>query len=157
MTIRSRPDDCTNGADPLCMRCKHLIEDPEFEGYRCEAYPDGIPHWIINTKLEHRIPFPGDRGIQFEPIESQRKPRRHRLDPYAARHPRRIEITADNTTQSIEGPTPNGGDYAIAFFFDERGNPTAKNKAKRVEIVEYNIQGVQIFRNYGLMGRKRKK
>jgi hypothetical protein len=71
MTLRS---------ERLCMRCKHLIEDPEFEGYRCEAYSDGIPHWIIDTIIEHRIPFPNDRGIQFEPLELHRMPRRLNLD-----------------------------------------------------------------------------
>jgi hypothetical protein len=70
----------TIGTERLCMRCKHLIEDPEFEGYRCEAYTYGIPHWIIDTIIEHRIPFPKDHGIQFEPMEPHRKARKQNPD-----------------------------------------------------------------------------
>ena len=57
----------TIGPEPICMKCKHLIEDPEFDGYRCEAFPEeGIPFEIIAGFFDHMIPYAGDHGIQFE-------------------------------------------------------------------------------------------
>ena len=35
----------------------------------CEAYPKKIPPEIITGEHDHTKPFPGDNGIQFEPIE----------------------------------------------------------------------------------------
>ena len=36
---------------------------------KCKAYPEGIPEKIITGEHDHTKPFPGDNGIQFEPIE----------------------------------------------------------------------------------------
>lgn len=41
-------------------------------------------------------------------------------------------------TERIEGPTPNGGDYAIAYYQDENGELVDKDKASQVTIAEFS-------------------
>jgi hypothetical protein len=53
-----------------CDICKHRRE-----GWTCQAFPDGIPEQIQNNEHDHRQPYPGDNGIQFEPIEQEPKPK----------------------------------------------------------------------------------
>jgi len=38
--------------------------------FACDAFPAGIPASIIENRRDHRKPYPGDRGILFEPRES---------------------------------------------------------------------------------------
>jgi hypothetical protein len=54
----------------------------------------------------------------------------------------------DETQERIDGPTPNGGVYSIAYFSDDDGDPTSKQKATRMEIVEFDREGNQLFRTY---------
>ncbi|KNZ68846.1 hypothetical protein Tfer_2615 [Thermincola ferriacetica] len=49
---------------PICMTCDHFIDDPE--RLICEAFPNGIPEAIINSQADHRMPYPGDNGIQYK-------------------------------------------------------------------------------------------
>ena len=46
----------------LCLCCKH-----KGPGTACLAFPDGIPAEIYNGKVDHRLPHPGDNGVQFAP------------------------------------------------------------------------------------------
>ena len=46
-----------------CGKCAHR----HWSGSTCEAFPNGIPGAILRGEVEHRLPYPGDRGIQFEP------------------------------------------------------------------------------------------
>jgi hypothetical protein len=56
----------------------------------------------------------------------------------------------DETQTRTEGPTPNGGAYAIAYWQDMHGNPVDKSEYARFEIVEYDEAGNQVFRTYGV-------
>jgi hypothetical protein len=53
-----------------------------------------------------------------------------------------------DTRERTDGPTPNGGAYAIAFFRDRDGKPCPKAEAHATEIVEYAAADNAIFRTY---------
>lgn len=47
-----------------CLSCKHYTKfsvPPT-----CAAFPRGIPEEILNGKDDHKRPFRGDNGIQYE-------------------------------------------------------------------------------------------
>jgi len=50
---------------PICWGCRHFHEDNT-----CRAFPRGIPKPILIDRADHTKPYPGDRGIQFEPKKS---------------------------------------------------------------------------------------
>ena len=49
---------------PICLNCKNYISFP-----KCKAF-ESIPMVIWNAENDHTKPFPGDNGIQFEPIKT---------------------------------------------------------------------------------------
>ncbi len=52
------------GIESNCLDCTHLFrKNPK--GFRCLAFPDGIPDEILSNENGHTEPFPGDNGIQF--------------------------------------------------------------------------------------------
>jgi hypothetical protein len=52
----------------VCTFCQHLISGRQ---RRCDAFPDGIPLPIWLGEHDHHTPYPGDRGIQFEPVRPE--------------------------------------------------------------------------------------
>jgi len=48
---------------PSCNLC--LRYQPTLKGFKCEAFPNGIPDVIISGKNLHLKPYPGDNGKQF--------------------------------------------------------------------------------------------
>lgn len=57
---------------------------------------------------------------------------------------------ADKTSERVDGKTPNGGVYFIAYFSDKNGNPIDKDKAERFEIIEFDANDNQIMRTYAV-------
>ena len=50
-----------------CLECIHKLPRKRNEkALSCEAFKGGIPFAIIAGVSDHRLPFPGDNGIQFE-------------------------------------------------------------------------------------------
>jgi len=47
---------------PQCSTCKHMVP----RTLTCTAYPNGIPSEILDNKVLHTKPYPGDQGIQYE-------------------------------------------------------------------------------------------
>ena len=66
MTIHLEADLRETHVSPICGWCRRLRD---FGADRkCDAVPEGIPPDIWEGETDHRAPFPGDQGIQFEPV-----------------------------------------------------------------------------------------
>lgn len=46
---------------PVCLECRHNRGQ-----VKCSAFPGGIPDVIWRGDNDHRKPYPGDGGIQYE-------------------------------------------------------------------------------------------
>ncbi len=55
---------------PQCAFCKHLLRE-DITANRCSAFSGGIPVTIFLNDHDHRAPYNGDHGIQFEPIDDE--------------------------------------------------------------------------------------
>lgn len=53
----------TQPVQPACNTCKHLI----LGTITCKAFPWRIPDEILKGQDDHKLPFRGDGGTQWEP------------------------------------------------------------------------------------------
>jgi hypothetical protein len=51
-----------------CLDCRRFRRNQPRGEFRYDASPDGIPDEILESKHNHRFPFPGDCGILYGPI-----------------------------------------------------------------------------------------
>ena len=51
----------------------------------------------------------------------------------------------------IEGVTPNGGAYSVAYYFNRNNEPCLPQKAYRVEIIEYDKDNNRINITYAFV------
>ena len=51
-----------------CLYCQHYRVRQT--GFKCAAFPGGIPAPIINGQHNHADEFPGDNGIRFKAMSS---------------------------------------------------------------------------------------
>lgn len=65
----------SNNWDPYCVLCKHFeVEKFNQKHLRhCKAFQGKIPDDIIEGRVDHRLPYEGDNGIQFELQEDTSK------------------------------------------------------------------------------------
>lgn len=58
-----------------------------------------------------------------------------------------------NSTDSREGPTPNGGVRSTILYLDAENQPADKDDAVACEICEYDADGKVIMTTYGQFGK----
>lgn len=74
------------------------------------------------------------------------------LESVAGERAEIAEPTVDSRyTERIDGTTPNGGDYSIAYYYDDNKMPCEKARAKSVQIVEYTKDGSRINEIYCIL------
>lgn len=56
--------------ESLCSFCKHYKGEKHDDVHTCAAFPHGIPKMIYRGGYDHRLPYPQDRGFQFEMFDS---------------------------------------------------------------------------------------
>jgi hypothetical protein len=56
---------------PICLVCRHYDRTAPGPGIRCAAFPNGVPDEIFTSEADHRMPFDGDGGVRFEPIDDE--------------------------------------------------------------------------------------
>lgn len=53
-------------------------------------------------------------------------------------------------TEMADGPTPSGGAYSVAYYYNDNG-PCVKAEATRVNILEFSSDGRRINETYALL------
>ena len=51
---------------PICYSCANLYDTEGDARLRCMAYPEAIPEEILDSEVDHRLPYTGDHGITFD-------------------------------------------------------------------------------------------
>ena len=136
------------------MNLKQLIEKVKYMSLIIKDRDDAI--WLLKNEFQKDIDnltdeevddeIRGELGVDFNVPESIE------FD-YS-----KIQIPNDTEfTETHKGPTPSGGAYSTAFFYDDDGCPCKREEASYMNIVEYSAKGERINEHYGVIGRNGEK
>lgn len=53
---------------PQCVWCKRLTVGDRTKPMQCEAFPVEIPRAILLREADHKLPYPGDGGLRYDPV-----------------------------------------------------------------------------------------
>lgn len=56
---------------PQCLYCRRYYMGDNRMGFRCEAFPNGIPEDILWWQVDHQQSVDGDRGLRFDPLDQK--------------------------------------------------------------------------------------
>ena len=135
------------------VKLKQLIEKVKFMSLIIKDKDDAL--WLLKNEFQMDVNNMTDEEVNdkirdFMGIDFN-VPKRTEFDS-------KINIPEDTEfSESHKGPTPSGGDYSIAYFYDDDGCPCEKNKATMINIVEYKKGDVRINEHYGYLGGKSQK
>jgi hypothetical protein len=59
-----------------------------------------------------------------------------------------LEVT---NSERVDGPTPHGGAYTVAYYADAEGNPAPKTRAARAEVHEFTEAGKRVHTAYAVL------
>src|SRR5690348_12229185 len=74
---------------PQCYRCARLHPLRPGAGWRCDAFRT-IPKEIMVNAADHRVPYPGDGGVRFEPRVDDMTTQHMATDPPVSASQRRL-------------------------------------------------------------------
>lgn len=64
-----------------------------------------------------------------------------------------VELKPDpRFSERDKDPTPSGGDYSIAYFYDAEHKPCQRELAKYINIIEYKHDGTRVNETYLVLG-----
>jgi hypothetical protein len=123
---------------PMCMSCARFNRDPDATKLNCEAYPAVIPDEIIMSQVDHRKPYKGDRGIQFEQDQKLPVPLvfSYIFDPGPDNLVERYEKSQENSSQDDDTEEDD----------DDQPLTTSKSSEINTEVVDEPISPVVLER-----------
>lgn len=113
----------------LCLLCKRLIPEP---GKGCEAFPEKIPDDIWENRVYHVLPFSGDNGLMFSPVNEHVNVQMI-ID---AERKRRAENNSSDKSAPFEEVRYTGNEDVDAVLFADSMIDKALTRDRAQDIIE---------------------